>query len=133
MVNLIQDEGITLEGFVTEAGYRQADNGQTRRLSGQEPPFGETASQMLDTVKQQVETGQITAGTLERFTDTLGLFSDRLGWQLEDSDQSSVKVEQNVNPDRASLEDMPTRVLNLIRERNALHQELYDFVEKQLG
>ena len=121
----------TLEQFVTTLKYKQVDNGQTRRLSGVEPPFGLCTQIMLEAAKQHLKEMFDAVGTLERFDQTVRVFAHRLGWNLSDL-VTSTKIKRNVNPSRPKLEELPERILRLIRSYNEFDIELYRYANSLL-
>ena len=70
-------------------------------------------------------------GTLERFDQTVRVFAHRLGWNLSDL-VTSTKIRKNVNPSRPKLEELPERILRLIRSYNEFDIELYRYANSLL-
>lgn len=129
---LITTKGIGLEEFVSAIGYKQADNGQTRRIAGIEPPFGECTTDMLDTAKDNLRHAFAAVGTLDRFDETLRLIAHRLGWPAGNGSAPSYE-RRNVNPNRPRLSDLPPDTLALIAAHNRLDAELYRYANDLLS
>jgi len=71
---------LSLDELVSKIGYHQADNGQVRLLSGQEPEFGSCTRDMLYVARRNLRNYFSAVGLLERFDDSLRLFVHTLAW-----------------------------------------------------
>ena len=121
----------TLEQFVITLNYKHVDNGQRRRLSGVEPPFGQCTQIMLEAAKRHLQEMFDAVGTLERFDQTVRVFAHQLGWNSSGL-VTSTKIRKNVNLSRPKLEELPERILRLIRSYNEFDIELYRYANSLL-
>lgn len=112
--------------FLQHSGWKEADNGQTRRLSGQDPDYGRCSSGMLEAAKAHLEQYFSVVGVTERFDESLLLLVQTLGWQKTNY------LPQLVNPLRPSSDSLPKTTVDLIVRHNQLDLELYQFAESLL-
>ena len=124
LYRMINEGGLSLRDFVTSIGYTQAENGQTRRLAGLEPPFGECTPEMLERAKRNLREEFAAVGVLERLEESLRVISETLGWDRCDH---SAFESRNVNPARPRLTEIPAEVRRLIERQNELDNELYNY------
>ena len=118
---------MTIEQFVAESGFKQADNGQTRRLAGSEPAFGECSQALLEQAKQNIRESFQLVGLSERFDETVILAKRLFNWR------NDIRyVPRLVNDRRPRKESVPESVLSFVRDRNALDIALYDYAEELL-
>lgn len=118
----IAREGTSLEDFVTLSGYKQADNGQTRRVAGMEPDFGECSEELLKRAKSNLSEHFATVGLTERFDESLVLLRRAFGWPLE-----LRYWKRLVNKERPKPDSVGPRTLEVRRERNWLDLQLYEY------
>jgi Galactose-3-O-sulfotransferase len=111
-----------LERHLLESDAPELDNGQTRRLAGINPPFGQCTTAMLERAKHNLSEHFSVVGLTERFDETIVLFSRVLGWELEHYNPS-----RQVNPHRLSSSDLSAGVIDAVGERNSLDVELHAF------
>jgi hypothetical protein len=71
----------SLAEFVQSRALLELDNGQTRRLSGANPAFGECTADMLVAAKRHLREYFLAVGLTERFDETLVLLRRLLGWR----------------------------------------------------
>lgn len=116
------EDQMTLEAFANDPPVREVDNDQVRRLAGVDPPVGECTESHLDRAKANLARDFAAVGLLERFDESLSVFTRRLGWTRE-----AVAYPRNVNPDRPALGALPPEAIAAIRARNELDLELYRF------
>lgn len=64
---------------------------------------------------------------IERLEDTIRLFRGRLHWGRD-----YTPVSRNVYPDRPRIDSFPPNVIDAIRRRNSLDEELYRFAVQLL-
>jgi hypothetical protein len=127
----IVEQDLSLEEFVASDEYwygiPHTNNLQTRMLSGvgNTVPPGNCTANMLDAAKQNVDTDFAVVGLLERFDETLLLFRRELDWGLP------IYVRRNSTSNRPAKSDLPSSTVDLIRDRNALDLELYDYCREQ--
>jgi hypothetical protein len=120
-------EGIGLREFVTSISCKEADNDQTRRLSGLSPEFGRCSAEMLEVAKDNLRTSFSLVGITERFDETLILSKRVLGWQRDVHYWPSL-----VNKSRPPRESLPSDIVDVIAEYNALDAQLYEFAAQLL-
>jgi Galactose-3-O-sulfotransferase len=129
------DSGMGLEGFVRTAADPGVDNVQTRLVSGWDPgellargPKGRARRfkgkeptrlppEALDEATRNLERF-LVVGLTERFDESFILIRRALDWRLP------LYVTSNVS---AEVKPASERAIELIRERNQLDLELYDF------
>jgi hypothetical protein len=115
-------EGISLKEFVSDIACKEADNDQTRRLSGINPEFGQCSVEMLEIAKQNLRERFSVVGITERFDETLVLSRRILGWHGSTDYWPSL-----VNKDRPRRESLSSEAADTIAKHNALDAELYAF------
>jgi hypothetical protein len=71
----------SLEEFVESGVLLEVDNGQTRRLSGENPRYGECTTEMLHAAQRHLRERFLAVGTTERFDESLVLFRRLFGWR----------------------------------------------------
>ncbi len=110
----------SLEEFVTTFRCREADNDQTRRIAGVEPPFGEVDEAVLERAKRNLREQFGFVGTTERFDESLIALKRRLDWEYV------LYLPALVNPDRPATSSLAPSAVAAITERNlhdvALHE-----------
>jgi Galactose-3-O-sulfotransferase len=112
--------GMSLEEFVRSSPERGIENDQTRMLSGRgagELEAGILGREALDEAKRNLERF-LVVGLTERFDESFVMIRRALGWKLP------LYLTKNVStrPKPASA-----TAVELIRERNQLDLELYDY------
>jgi hypothetical protein len=113
--------GATLEEFVADLGCREADNDQTRRIAGVEPPFGEVRDETLERAKANLRDRIAFVGTVERFDESLIALKRLLGWERV------FYVPALVNAERPPQSALPPETVALIAERNRYDVALYEY------
>jgi hypothetical protein len=116
--------GLSIEDFVLHLSCKEADNDQTRRISGLEPEFGACSISTLDRAKDNLRRYFSVAGVTECFDETVVLIKRTLGWVHE-----PYYLPGLVNKDRPASVSLPQKSLNAILERNELDTQLYDFAK----
>lgn len=111
-----------LEAFVREIPYKEIDNGQTRRISGCDPPIGQCSAAMLYQAKQNLRNHFAVVGTTMRLEETFVLMQQRFDWT-----DDVAFYPQNVNPARPSSGALSSSTRDAVLSQNALDSELYDF------
>jgi hypothetical protein len=115
-------------GYAPDQTRLVVDNDQTRRISGEEPPFGGCDGALLARAKRNLETHFAAVGVTDRFDESVVVLAMALGWDSlvpywpANMDVES-GAEREVDPDTAA------RIL----ERNALDLELYEFGRELLA
>ena len=77
----------------------------------------------LEAVKEMFRRLNVHVGLTERFAESTHIFEAITGRHVP----GNLIRNTNRNPNRPALESIPEETRNLIRERSALEQELYDF------
>lgn len=113
---------MTLMDFVTYEGS-SFGNLQTRMLFGLSDSPGDSHHEILDTVKQNIQSYFPVIGLTEYFDETLVLLRHQFGWGLP------VYINQNITnyPHRKDSK-IDSKILDLIEESNQLDIELYNWV-----
>jgi hypothetical protein len=115
--------GMGLEEFIRSSRDPGAENDQTRRISGRgssELRAGRREVAALDEAKRNLERFALV-GLTERFDESFILLRRRLGWKLPLYLTSNVSPRPNPATENA---------VALIRERNELDLELYEFARE---
>jgi hypothetical protein len=117
-------EGVeqSFDDFLAAPSYREVDNDQTRRISGQEPPLGQCTRAMLETAKDNLRRYFSMVGVADRFDETVILLKRRLGWERD-----VLYRPMNITPDRPPASSLPARTQEGILRWNELDRELYEF------
>jgi hypothetical protein len=107
-----------------------ADNAQVRYLAGErgeivDVPNGQCTAAMLERAKQRLAKEFLLFGLSERFDESMVLLRRRLGWR------SCAYGRTNVTRRRRRVDELPVETLDLIRERNALDIDLYDWAAQR--
>jgi hypothetical protein len=118
---------MSVADFAASPPFREADNDQTRRISGLDPELGGCTPAMLDLAKEHLRRDFAVAGVVERFDDTLALLRKRLGWN-----RGTLSYPRNVNDSRPAAESLPPAVVDAILSRNQLDLALWEFVSQRL-
>ena len=123
----IVSSGISIEDFVLHSSCREADNDQTRRISGLEPEFGACSISTLDKAKDNLRRYFSVVGVTEYFDETLILIKRMLGWAHD-----PLYLPGLVNEDRPATASLPQESINAILARNDLDTKLYEFAKELL-
>ena len=119
--------GMTIEDFTMRLSCREADNDQTRRISGDDPEFGACSSSTLAKAKDNLRRYFSVVGVTEHFDETLLLIKCALGWVEE-----CYYLPNLVNKDRPASGSLPQKSIDAILERNQLDAALYEFAKELL-
>jgi hypothetical protein len=111
----------SFEQFLTSGVLLEADNGQTRRISGLYPEFGQCTVEMLETAKQNLRDHFAVVGLTERFDESLMLMKSKFGWR------SVFYKKRNVTRDKPAKDALPVETLRTIEKYNRLDVELYEY------
>ena len=120
-------ETMTLEEFAAAPPFAEADNDQTRRIAGVDPPVGGCTAETLRAAKENLRRHFAVVGTTERFDETLILLKRRLGWNRE-----VVSYPQNVNASRPPTASLSPEAVAAVRRRNELDFELWGYANELL-
>jgi hypothetical protein len=123
----LQKDDAGLEDFVRRLSCREADNDQTRRISGLEPEFGGCSGSTLTMAKDNLRRHFAVVGVTECFDETLILIQRTLGW-----DHVPHYLPSLVNKERPTQAALPKRSIAAVLERNQLDVELYRFAKEVL-
>jgi len=83
--------------------------------------YGAVPRTALDAAKDNLKQKFIAVGLLERFDETVLLFAKALNWR------NLYYQKQNITRHKLQSSEIPSKVLDTIREYNSLDIELYDF------
>jgi hypothetical protein len=108
-----------IDEFVSSGVLMEADNGQTRRLAGMWPDFGQCTSEMLEKAKHNLAHYFSVVGLSERFDESLLLMRRILGWQ------SVFYFRKMVTADREVREALSADSLAAISKHNSFDLELH--------
>jgi galactose-3-O-sulfotransferase len=110
---------MSLTDFVSgHIDVEEVENGQTRQIAGVKKGSPDTSS--LERAKHNLETAFAAVGLVDRFDESVVLFKRRLGWKLP------LYVPKNVTKVEG-VGEASTQALDIIRSRNRLDTELYEF------
>ena len=115
-------DDVDLARFVCEPPYAEVDNGMTRRISGMDPPIGACTPPMLAQAMKHLAEQFSVVGLAERFDESLLLMAHALEWH-----ELPLYYPQNVNSQSAASIVSDEELAELIRSRNALDVQLYEF------
>lgn len=111
-----------LASYVRSGISLEMDNSQTRAFAGDtSTPFGGCSRAMLERAKANLDEAFAVVGLTERFDDSLVLMRRAFGWDR------IRYVSVNIDPNRARRTPLSPEDLALVRERNALDLELYEW------
>jgi hypothetical protein len=123
----IVSSGISIEDFVLHLSCREADNDQTRRISGLEPEFGACSISTLDKAKDNLRRYFSVIGVTECFDETVILIKRTLGWA-----DAPYYLPELVNEERPAIASLPQKSIDIILERNELDTKLHEFAKELL-
>ncbi len=123
----INDRNISLQDFVRNLSCREADNDQTRRISGQNPGFGLCSPSILEQAKENLANSILVAGVTDLFDESLVMLRRAFDWE-----PLPFYLPGLVNPDRPAADSLSGDTIETILEFNALDLELYDFTRNML-
>lgn len=115
-------ETMTFREFIESPPYREVDNGQTRRISGVDPPPGECFEEMLAIAKQNLAERFAVVGVTERFAETAVFARRVMKW-----DKPAAVYPRNRNPRRPAAASLPAGDRDVVLCRHALDVRLYQF------
>ncbi len=123
---------LSLADYVTQYNH---PNGQTRKISGLTfagnsgiPQTVEIdAGNMLEIAKKNMDNHFSVVGLTERFDESVILLKRELGWDFP------FYTRQNVTADKIDREKIPASTIQLIKERNQLDVELYEYAEQRFN
>jgi hypothetical protein len=119
----VAGRGMSMQDYLTRGISLETDNSQTRAIAGDvSTPFGECSREMLEVAIRNVEERFPVVGLTERFDDLLLLLKRTFGWS------NLYYVRANVTKGKPAREEVPFETVQLIKDRNWLDLELYDFV-----
>jgi hypothetical protein len=114
-----------VEGFEPDQTRLITDNDQTRRIAGEEPPFGRCDEALLARAKHNLETHFAAVCVTDRFDEGVVAMMLALGWE-----DVVPYWPRHIDGGRASSAPTDARTVDRILERNALDLELYRFARE---
>lgn len=124
---VIHQEKMDLEGYITSGVCEEVVNDQTRLIAGVSRSSNIDVDTMLVKAKQNVDTEFIVTGIVERFDETVILLKRRLGLR------NVFYGVRNQTIGRPQKGQIPDRILALIKERNYADIELYAYANRKLA
>jgi Sulfotransferase family len=130
-------ERMSLEDFVRERASINANDDQTRLISGVEKVNAKLwrggtganeepgTTDILEIAKKNLQDHFTVVGLSERFDESLLLFRKRLGWR------NIYYVKQNVTKGRPAKELLPPATVRLIEQHNELDMALYEYARQR--
>lgn len=118
---------LSLEQFVQNPPLREADNGQTRRIAGQQPALGECNGSLLETALDNLEHIAVV-GTSSYFDETLWLTAERFNWQRP----PQAYFPRNVDLNKERAIPASEAIAERIRERNKWDVALFDAARRRM-
>jgi hypothetical protein len=115
----------SLEEFVASGVLLEVDNGQTRRLSGCSPGYGECSEAMLEQAKANIREHFAVVGLTERFDESVLLMGRRFGWR------PALYLPEKVNRRKEPAAGLPSGMLELIEQHNCLDRALYEYAAER--
>lgn len=115
----------TPEGFFDSISA-ELDNGMVRRFSGYGLNTQKCSKELLSIAKKNIEKKFAAVGLLEKYDETLTLFSKRLG--LDSISHNKVNVTKKIQLPKS---DFSESLLRKIEAANELDIKLYEWVEKK--
>lgn len=115
---LIVKQHLSLHEFAASEAAAELHNAQTRMLSGSDEPVSTVDT--LDIAKANLRQRFAFVGLTERFDESVLLCRKLLGLS------GGFYLKKNINRRRLPLNQIPSRTVALIEERNSLDLELYD-------
>ncbi len=117
---------LTLYEFVTEPLNDQF-NKQTNIIAGNEfIPEKLENKEMLETAKRNLKNFFSVVGITERFDETLIVLQEKFGFKINSFEN------YNVTPNRPDLEEIPDEIINIIKSKNEIDMDLYQFANQLL-
>jgi hypothetical protein len=122
--NNVVSRHMSLKDFASCGLTDSFENGQTRLLSGVQE--GDTAKEILERAKKNLQEHFAVVGLTERFDETLILLKRILGWR------NIFYTKLNVGMNRSKKkEDIPKETLSIIEKYNELDIELYRYAQER--
>ena len=119
-------EGMDLARFLETFQIVEFDNDQTRRIAGEDPPFGHCSRALLDRARDNLARFAFV-GTTERFDESLVLLVRLLGSRWEPS-----YFRRHVSENRTNRSWLTAEDVEVIRHHNELDSRLHAFAEELL-
>jgi uncharacterized coiled-coil protein SlyX len=126
--HIIAKSARDIKEYVRSGLNREADNGQTRRISGvgNKIPFGQCSDEVLELAKRNLKERFLMVGIAERFDHTIVLLSKLLGWS------PPFYAKLNVTKKRPRKDSLSDGELKLIEKYNQLDIALYQYAQTLL-
>ena len=117
----INQEGMSLEEYITSEINPQLNNGQVRLISGNtDVAYGKCTNEILEKAKHNLKTYFSVVGTVENFDRTLIALREILGYK------NICYTKANTNQSNKS-NHIDNKLINLIKNYNILDIELYNY------
>ena len=111
---------MTFKEYLTCSEILNIDNGQTRFIAGDmNTPFGENSEAMLEKAKKNIDERFSFVGITEKFDESLILANYLFSWKKYYYQSKNVTSEKKIDLDEETLE--------LLKQRNRLDLELYEY------
>ncbi len=126
---LIHQRGWTLRDMVDRIVTTELDNDQVRWMNPgphERVGLGAVTPEMLHHAKQMLERHFTIVGVAERFHESLVLMQCRFGWL------NVAYRRQNAGASRPRIHEVPSDVIDLIRQRQRFDLEFYEFANRWL-
>ena len=125
LYNQVVSKRMSLLDYVSSDLTREISNDQTRMIAGasQDLGIGDNSQYYLELAKKNLQEHFRVAGLLERFDEAVAMFMLELGWENLEF------TKQNVTSYSAQPV-VKNGVIEVIRERNLLDTQLYEYAEK---
>ena len=123
----IHGSGLSLRTVVERGVLEEADNGQTRILSGigqKQTPYGMCSDDLFHKAMRNLE-GFEVVGTTSRLPELLHVLNRRFGWR------GWRQRRKNVTRNRPRVRDINPSTLELIEELNRFDAELYRVAQQR--
>lgn len=130
---------MTIAEFVQGGITLEADNEQTRFVSGIDAEFGKCTESMLESAKENLNKYFSVVGLSEYFDESVLLMKKAFGWKVPlqlslkkmvSGVESPFYEKTNVTIGRPRKEDLSADDLNAIKRFNELDMQLYLYAEK---
>jgi len=116
---------LDLPGHAREQLSFMLENGQSKFISGLNPPLGASTRELYETALANMKDHFACVGLTERFDESLVLFKQKLDWRIP-----LFYTRANVTREHPARTRLSAGVLAVIRERNRFDVKLYKRVRR---
>lgn len=120
----VRNQRLDLEGFIKSGLNVLVDNGQTRFISGENPPFGQCTREMLEAAKRNIDTFEFV-GIQSRYDESVILMGSKMNLR------KLYYAKANIGKGRVGKEVLSQSTIDAIRSVSELDNELYDYALKK--